>query len=71
MLPDNHVVREFFTALVEKHYEESVGLRDAEILLDPIYAYIRADGDVVVVCTKSGFRRHRERHEIIAALEDT
>jgi hypothetical protein len=31
MLPENHVVREFFTALVEKHYEESVGLRDAEI----------------------------------------
>jgi hypothetical protein len=28
MVPENHVIREFFLALVEKHYHESVGLHD-------------------------------------------
>ena len=31
MVPENSPLRQFFTALVEKHYSESVGLRDAEI----------------------------------------
>jgi hypothetical protein len=31
MVPENHVVREFFLALVEKHYSESVGLRDEQV----------------------------------------
>ena len=31
MLPESNLLREFFTVLVEKHYSESVGLRDAEI----------------------------------------
>jgi hypothetical protein len=31
MISENHMVRQFFMALVEKHYYESVGLRDQEI----------------------------------------
>jgi hypothetical protein len=31
MVPDTHPLREFFSGLVEKHYYESAGLRDAEI----------------------------------------
>jgi hypothetical protein len=31
MISESHLVRQFFTALVEKHYWESVGLRDAEV----------------------------------------
>lgn len=31
MVPENHVIREFFLALVEKHYSESVGLRDEQV----------------------------------------
>lgn len=31
MIPENHVLREFFHALVEKHYSEEAGLRDQEI----------------------------------------
>src|SRR5436305_3331838 len=31
MVNQTHPLREFFTALVERHYNEAVGLRDAEI----------------------------------------
>ena len=31
MVPENHVLRDFFEALVEKHYSEEAGLRDHEI----------------------------------------
>ncbi|HUQ49432.1 MAG TPA: hypothetical protein VM056_01865 [Terriglobales bacterium] len=31
MVPETHALREFFSVLVEKHYSESVGLRDPEI----------------------------------------
>lgn len=31
MIPEGHVLREFFTALVEKHYSEEVGIRDPEL----------------------------------------
>ena len=31
MVPENHALREFFQVMVEKHYTENVGLRDAEI----------------------------------------
>ncbi len=31
MVPETHALREFFNELVEKHYSEEVGIRDAEI----------------------------------------
>ena len=31
MVPENHVIREFFLALVEKHYHESIGVRDEQV----------------------------------------
>jgi hypothetical protein len=31
MVPENHAVREFFQVLVEKHFHETLGLRDQEL----------------------------------------
>jgi hypothetical protein len=31
MVPENHALREFFQVLVDKHYSENAGLRDAEV----------------------------------------